>query len=330
MTDLPEAYVWRESPNGYTLHQRLVPTITSSYFLHPFLSPNGESLIVFFNYAIHLFSTTDQNLSPSSIPTEKRNGNKPFILEVSTDGTLAGFVRSGDNVITVLDLQSGDPRVVIDAGMRVGGLGVAGSAVVIIGAEGRIVTWSLLAENDTQKSRVNIANIQTTILAVPLPTVQLEPVSVSPDLSLVAIGSSRGRILEVYDTPTGRRLAAVSAAGSLQLLRFTPNGGEIWGVYDFDAGVEGWEIPQNRKSDRTELKSLGRTAYQPKGFPWQSHLNYKVADDGWVLSPTQTRLLWLPHPHDRKGGGLIVLIPNAERKFCPGEFFKFTFPTVLL
>ena len=290
----PETYVWRESPKCYILHQRLRQTNLFSYLPRPFLSPNGESIILSFNHAINLLSIADQNLSPSSIPTEKkRNGNWPFILGFSPDGTLAGFVRRDDNVVTVLDLMSGDPRLVIDADTRVGGLGLTESTVAVIGQEGKIVTWRLPAGNYAQSSRANINdNIQITTLR---PT-RLGLISMSPDLSRVAITEirwPRAPTLEIYDTPTGRCLAAVTVPESLHSLRFTPNGREIWGV-DYDAGVEVWEIPQDSESDHAELKSLGQAAHPHEVIPWQSNRNYEVTDDGWVLSPTQKRLLWLP------------------------------------
>ena len=293
MTDLPDVCVWRETPTGYTLHQRLILSNVIRIFTRPFLSPNGESIIVHFNNTIHLWSTKDQILPPSSIAIEENDGY-PFTLEFSPDGTLAGFVRTEGNVVTVLDLQSGDPRAVIDTGMRVGGLGFGESTVAVIGREGKIVTWRLPAEDHAKDSRVNMDDsIQITTFR---PSTQSELISMSSDLSQVAITGTQwpqAPTLEIYDAPTGRCLAAVTVAKSLQSLRFTPDGREIWGM-DYDTGVEVWEIPQDSKSDRAELKSLGKTAYSHEGLPWQSHRNYEVTDDGWVLSPTQKRLLWLP------------------------------------
>ena len=290
MTLLPDVCVWRETPTGYTLHQRLILSNVIQVFTRPFFSPNGESIIVYFNNAIHLWPTKDQILTPSRIAIEENDRN-PFTLEFSPDGTLAGFVRTEGNVVTVLDLQSGDPRAVIDTGMRVGGLGFGESTIAVIGREGKIVTWRLPTGNHAKDSRVNMDdNIQITTFRT---STQSEFISMSSDSSRVVIGWSRGRVLEVYDTPTGRCLATIAMAKSLRSLRFTPNGREIWGVDD-SVRVEGWEIPQDGESDRAELKSLGQAAHPHEVIPWQSNSNYEVTDGGWVLSPTQKRLLWLP------------------------------------
>ena len=300
MTGFPDAetYVWRESPNGYILHQRLVLANVSSYFRRPFLSPNGESIVVFFNGAIHLWHTTDQTLPPSSIPTEKKEDHSHFILRFSPNETSAAFARMGGNMVTVLDLQSGGPRAVIDTGMRVGCLGVGESTVAVTGRDGKMVTWSLPAWNDTLNSRVNITdNVQTTMLVIPE---QPGSISVSADLSLVAITGgppSQGSTLGIYDALTGRRLAEAKITQAFSLLVFTPDGHEVWGhsVIGNTAWAEGWEIPQDSKPGCTELKSLGRIWNPQGGFPWQSRRGYEVTGDGWALSPTQKRLLWLPH-----------------------------------
>ena len=40
---------------------------------------------------------------------------------------------------------------------------------------------------------------------------------------------------------------------------------------------------------------MGTTACPPGVPPWESSRGYRVTDDGWILSPTQKRLLWLPY-----------------------------------
>ena len=301
MTNLPEAYVWRESPTGYTLHQRLVFTGVPRAFQVPrtYLSPSGESIIVHLNNTIHLWPTADQIPHPSSIPTEKKkNGNYPFIRAFSPNETLAAFARMEGSVVTVLDLQSGDPRVVIDTGMRVGCMGVAESTVVVAGKEGRIVTWSLPAGNDTLNSRATITNniqLQTIMPVISEPKL----FSISPDLSRVAISASlplsHPATQGVYDASTGKCLAEAMSTSNLDLLWFTPDGREIWGLYE-SGETKGWEILQdNNKPGCAELKALRWASIPQGGYPWWSYCGYGVTDDGWALNSTQKRLLWLPH-----------------------------------
>ena len=75
----------------------------------------------------------------------------------------------------------------------------------------------------------------------------------------------------------------------------TPDGREIWGTSYLNPSVRGgWEVIEDGESDTTKLRPLVATTCPPGVFPWQSPHGYEVTHDGWVLSPTQKRLLWLP------------------------------------
>lgn len=62
--------------------------------------------------------------------------------------------------------------------------------------------------------------------------------------------------------------------------------------------MDGWKIIKDNESGITKL---GRNLHSPVVPPWDSSKGYKVTDDGWILSPTQKPLLWLPH-HWRSHG----------------------------
>ena len=76
---------------------------------------------------------------------------------------------------------------------------------------------------------------------------------------------------------------------------FTPDGREIWGSPYSHPAVHRWEVVEDGESDTIKLQPLTAAAYPPGVIPWQSSLGYEVTHDGWILSPTQKRLLWLPH-----------------------------------
>ena len=291
MTDGLEVYLWKESPTGYTLHQ-ILPFSSAVPVCHrPYLSPNGESVAVVLHHTIHRWPTIDQILSPSGIPI--KGGTRPFILAFSPSETLAAFVRREGNAVVVLDLQSGNPRLIIDTGMEVCCLGVAEGAVAVVGREGKIATWDLPAKNGILNARVNIdSSVRTTMLGT---SARSQCISISPDLSRVAIIPDRGDLppLEVRDAQTGRFLAAVKYDLPLETLSFTPNGRGIWGMEQFSTSWrETWEILQGSKPDCVTLKlSSMDTAPRLHRHPRQRH---EVTDDGWILSPTRRRLLRLP------------------------------------
>ena len=108
----------------------------------------------------------------------------------------------------------------------------------------------------------------------------------------------------------------------------TPDGHEIWGVSISNSPASRWEIIKDGKSGTTKLQPLELTACPPGVLPWQSTHGYEVTHNGWILGPTQKRLLWLPHrwrssEEDRKWGGQFLWL------FHPGlpeivilEFFN--------
>ena len=293
-----QAYIWKESPTGYTLHQQLVFD-NATVLMGPLLSPDGESTIAYSHPTMNLWWTKGHSSTPGA-PVRDGSGFG-FILEFSSDGTLAAFARAGGSLVTILDLQSGHPRLVIETSMRVEGLGVAGSTVVVVDG-GRIVTWNLPLENCAPDARVNINDgVKATAFDNSPPSRHLRKsigMSVSPDLGRIAVAGhpedSSLAGLEIFDVSTGRCLVGTTTTDLLRRPWFTPDGRGVWGMGQYSP-VNGWEIIEDSKSGATELKPLEPTACPPGAFSRKSLHDYKLTDDGWVFSPAGKRLLWLPH-----------------------------------
>ena len=98
--------------------------------------------------------------------------------------------------------------------------------------------------------------------------------------------------LEVDDVSTGSCLARISTEVLLRP-RFTRDGREVW-ARNHDSFGEQCEIIEDGESDAIKLK-LRRTEGPSREFFRESSRGYTVADDWLVLSPSQKRLLWLPH-----------------------------------
>ena len=115
-----ETYLWRESPVGYILHGILA---SNAPYPTPLLSQNGESIVTHSGSVIQLWRTKSSITLPSSILTQTPRSTEEFILEFSPGGTLAVVAKRKDNMVTVLDLKSGVPRLTINASIEVYGLG---------------------------------------------------------------------------------------------------------------------------------------------------------------------------------------------------------------
>ena len=202
-------------------------------------------------------------------------------------------------MVTVLDLHSSDPRLIIDAGIEIGSLGMTADTIIVVG-EGKIVTWKLPADNCALNTRANIDDsVQTTkIVLPPFRDPKGVRMSISPDLRRVGVAGhlmSSSSVLGIYDLSTGRCLVRTSTTGILHP-RFAWDGREVWcEVYPH---LGSCAITEDTEHDTIKIGSSGETEYPPVGvtLPWQSSRGYQITDDGWVLSPTQKRLLWmLPH-----------------------------------
>jgi len=286
----PEIYLWKESPTGYVLHQKLLPN-TCAY--KPLLSPNGEFIIGFGDTAIQLWHTTDP--TPTDSP---RVSQRTFVLGFSPDGTSAAFTRMGEKVVKVLDLKSGILQLVIDVGIEVYGLRMGKNTIVIVG-EGKIVTWKLPAGDWIPNLQANINDsVQTTTFVHPqISTLTIRPtVSISPNLchiAIVELGKDEGiSCLSLYNTSTGQCLCEVPTQDR-GTPWFTLDGGEIWCV-DASNTADRWKIVMGSESGIIKLEHVGSVSHPPDGFPWNPSDGYEVIYDRWIYHTSRKRLLWLP------------------------------------
>ena len=279
-----EIHVCKRSPTGYVLHQKF----TFPWMMEPLLSPNGESIIASGRPTLHLWHTRDRVLSLPGGPVRESQGN--FTLEFSPDKSVTATARFGGKTITILDAQSGNLRLTIDTGLWIRCLKVTGSTVVVV-SEGKIMTWRIPTGDCADAKASADDSVHTTTFDCS----NRNPQSISPDLHRIAITGyedSSGTV-HIHDVSTGRRLAGTSIPDGPKRVTLSQQG-EVWCINWANSG-KGWSIIEDSESGIVELKSLETTTCPPQLLSWQSSCGYEVTDDGWVLSPTKKRLLWLPH-----------------------------------
>ena len=282
--------VWKESPVGYVLHQKL-SFPASDFHLLPRLSPSGESIFMSPDCrAYHLWHTRDQVLS---LPSVSKNN---FTLAFSPDESLVAFARQAENLVTVFNPFTGDLRSAVDTNMGVVCLGMTRSALIVVGEE-KIVSWDLPGGDCAFNANIN-HSVWTTI---PNPREgAFICMSISPDFSYIAAQSEdyyHEDRLRIFDMSTGRRLtnAHVRVAGQ-SWVGFTLEGREVWTARRWsDLEFIGWKIIEDSGSGSIQLELWDGIVRPSVLLPWESRRGYEVTGDGWVLSATQKRLLWLPH-----------------------------------
>ena len=293
--------VWRESPVGYVLHQRLVLAV--DHQARFFFSQNAESIIAFNNSTIHLLSTKDP-IPPST--TAPADSLSDFALGFSPDEELVAAARLESGTVMVFDLKSGNLRTTFNAGVKVLHLGVGGNTLVAFGDGGTVTTWNVPAGDRGSDAREGANDcVRIVTLDFPRPGERWDflhtSILISPDLNyVVTMETSRPnrvpKFLVVYGVSSGRCLAQVPLRGgpvSESGLRFASERQLLCPDGD---GVVGWIITGDGESSPMELEEVAGEATRPSGgLPWEPACGHEVTDDGWVLDSTKKRLLWLPH-----------------------------------
>ena len=330
-TSCGEISLWRESPTGYTLHQKLASSLGNIFICDMLLiSPNGQSIITYNRAILQLYHTMDSITSPSGIPTQPLLSTEPFILGFSPDQSLAVVAQFRGYTVTVLNLKSGIPQLIIDAGMDVYGVGVAESTVVVVGNE-RIATWNLPRGDRIPVTRANVDYCVRTTMFYDSRSIQsISSATISPDLKYMAVMRYRDRVrcLSLFNTSTGKHIIALKPEKYLITPQFSLAGSELWGQ-SRSGEVEGWVIGDDSEPDFSKPKYLGDSIWhQSEGCPWNPSYGYQVTDGGWILNSSGKHMLWLP-PHWRSienhrvwHGKFLAFLHYALQEVCILELLE--------
>ena len=296
--------VYKEFPTGYILHQQFtlygIPAVGKTCRLC--VSPDGESIIAHGSSKVHLWHTRD-HIPPISNASPQGNLGHDLLLEFSPNRVLVAFAQEKGDIVTVFNLQSGGLPFTINVGTKVEKLAVMESAIITANHE-EVVIWNILRGNCSLDIGGKIAN-DIHIRLPGLPSKVIGSLSVSHDLShilmlMVTRFTGGSPDLWVIDSSTKKHIGGINIDESLGFVQFTPDGCEIQTRERKDPNkMMRWKIVKDSKSGSVELENLGEI---PFTLPWQSSLGYEITHDGWVLSPTMERLLWLPHQWRPAGG----------------------------
>jgi len=282
-------HIWKESPTGYVLHRILLSGLMDNNDRPtPFLSPDGESIITSKFNETQLWRTTDPINPPSSVPPRPAEQTE-FVLAFSPDKSLIATGRLGGNIATIVDLKSGDPRLIVDTGMKICGLGVTGSTFVAVG-EGKIITWKLPAGDRFLNARANVRDSVRTIRFnhPPPPPEWLHSASISPDFNYLVITNGGAEGLKIYNMSTGKYVVGNITEHVFQP-RFTRDGRQV----RYPAG--GLKIIRGRGSDIIGLEPVGHGDHTTEEHLLKSHRGHDLVEYCWILDSNKKRVMWLPH-----------------------------------
>jgi len=284
-------HLWKQSPDGYLPHQH---SLSSPAEVTVVISPDGESIISYSGSQLQLLQTNSHTYSSSILP-EHPWRFRFFLFEFSPDRLLVAFVRQLGNVVTILDVKSGNPHLVINTGMEVCGIRITESSVIAVSLE-EAITWELPAGDHVLNVPLNIDDgIQ--IATFGLSDVPTPLASISPDLNYVVLAEPDVDAISIFSMDTGEQLVVTEAGGWLP--GFTLDGTGVWCATSISGSkkiiVIQWAIIRDDESNIIELEHTGEAMNPQSGFPWHSSCGYQITDDGWVRSSGGKLLLWLPH-----------------------------------
>ena len=281
-----EVYLWKESPTGYTLFEKLTPGIQAP---RPSFSPNGKSIIAFDRYSIHLWHTKSFVTTTISAPPLPRT-REAFFLEFLPDRPLAVFARGEDRRVTVLDLNSGTLQSTTETSVEVYGLRSIGNTIVVVGKEG-VIAWSLPGGDFLPDPGMGVKDSTWEIGSRIVDYGRVIAASISFDFQNVALLRSHlsEYFLDVYSPSTGQNLHAAVEEGSAALW-FTPGEQDLW-CPKWNGEAQVFTLTQDSLDHTNSVADIEEESW---GCPWGSQLGYKVTDDGWILGMGGKRLFILP------------------------------------
>ena len=285
-----EIHLWRESPAGYIPHKVISRCPGYSRLL---LSRDGESVATVGDRTIWLWRTKGFTTAPS-VSTQPPQHDQ-FILDFSLFPNVAVVAMRGGDVVTILQLKSGAPQLIIDASMGVYGLKVLGNSVVVLGHQ-KAITWNVLAGNCVPGARVGLRESSSTInLSIPPGHVPLYPTEALASSDSRYILLSARRFLRIYSASTGEHLACGSIQGEREGSPwFAQNGRDIWWI----RGDGEAKLVQRVVSGEKWLVQVDSLLIEhpPEGYPWRLSRGYRVTSDWWILNSDGKRMLMLPPP----------------------------------
>ena len=285
------SYLWKEGSDGYLPHQELE---SSTERATPLISPDGESVILVDGQMLQLWPTPNSPTSISSFFTEDSTLTESFLIEFLPDESLVAFAQKSSQTVTILNLTSGNPWLVLDTHLEICGLKMTRDKIIVIGNT-KIHTWNLPPRDSIVDASRDIHNsLQTTTFE---PTAKVHYGSISPDLNYLFCKAKTYVLCELFNAKTGQKLAYCYASGDIS--GFTQSGNEVWSAFS-NGLVDKWQIVGGNGSDAVMLDYIWKDEKPQSEFPWHSPC-YEITGEGWIVSSSGKQLLLLP-PHWRPDG----------------------------
>ena len=238
-TEQQDLQIWKAFAEGYSLWAKFplrFPAAAGGTFA---FSPDSGSIIGWGSGITEVWKV-DQVVNPpaSERPYDVWNNH---LVSFSTNGAYVAIGRASLGVITVVDLRSGVPELIINLDMGIMDIKMIDDTVFALGDE-RVVSWNLTGGSYDQDRGVRLAGLDQSLeIVVMAHDYSVDQRLLDPMLldhqCRNALYSSADEIL-IFNAGDGTRLMDYHSPVRFRAFRFSPDGGYLWITFIREKGYD--------------------------------------------------------------------------------------------
>ena len=292
-----EICIWKNSSANYVPWSTLRPRLRFRGFL---FSPTTSSISAWGPDGVQLLEPGNHPVVPSPDKLEHRQQRGNHLVAYSVDGMHIATVRRGDRVVTVRGTLSNTPRRSFDTDMQILDIKIVGDAIFV--ADGhKLVSWGL----ETGKL---VHDDETAAIAASTSDPYL---ALSNDCSQIAFADNKTlssydeKKISLYNVQTRRILHSHTVRDTVEDIRFSPDGRQLWFATILDGVVIG--LVKLERGEGGEFVGVAEEVIGDKrsdsalswanlfsSHAWRCGGKFERDTFEWVADSKGSKLLWLP------------------------------------
>ena len=229
-TEQQEVEIWKVNPEGYALWAKFPLRFSAAAGGAFAFSPDSGSVVGWGSGVMEVWKVGQLGKpSASEQPSDVWNSH---LVGFSTNGTHVAIGRASSGIITVVDLHSGTPELIINSDMEIVDIKMVDDTVVALGGL-EVVSWSLTGRPYEEDERgIRLAGLDESLKIVEIPhdydldSRVLDPHLLDDQCRRVFFSSADDMLL--FDAESGARLWDFRSLTRFRHSRFSPDGRQLW------------------------------------------------------------------------------------------------------
>ena len=321
--------VWKNWSASYALWSALRPRLP---FIGVSFSPTTSSILAWGRDGVQLLEPGNNPAVPSPDKLERSQQGGNHLVAYSADGMHIATVRRGDGVVTILDTLSNTPRRSFDTNMKILDIKIVGDVLFVLDGC-RLVSWHL-------ETRMRVQDNSTRAISV---SIQPPYFALSDDCSQIAfsndlppsfrddwaLSSPDRKEISLYNVQTRRILCSHTVRGSVEGIRFSPDGRQLWfatcddndiNLVKLERGEDGEFVVMTTEHIGNKLDASvlsWANLFSSHGWRCGGKSLWEIFE--WVADSEGNKLLWLPlswrveRSRDVRWDGNFLAFVGSER-----------------